>query len=332
MGKWRLIGAGLAAVVIVAAGLILRPSADDDLDPYRTPPSFVFSEKFTEGGKNLEPSRLQVLGDTLFVAFNGIARLDAYNFDLELLRSIALVAPEPVLPTSFTITDTSIVICDHGKGIVAVFDRAGKYQTSFGTLPDNSTSLAPIALSAFKGVAYVADMEQGRVLAISLNNIENVTEQGELVLTIPPQNKERLGLPSAVLVTPDGRLLVGDALAGAVKVFTCDGRPIYDFELSPGFSSMTPQALTHDTLKDPSLAIENGWDPSGLPRQGRYHVVDGFNGVIHMYNPVGQYLGSYPEGAPLAGPAGIAADRKGGRIFVSDPLRGQILVYRFKGE
>ena len=134
------------------------------------------------------------------------------------------------------------------------------------------------------------------------------------------------------MVTPDGRLLVGDALGAGVKVFTCDGRFIYDFEKVPGLSRIAPQGLTHDTLKDPSLQVENSWDPSGLPRQGRYHLVDGFNGLIHMFNPVGRYLSSYPQDGRLTAPAGIAADRKGGRVFVSDPPRGRILVYRLKGD
>ena len=332
MGKRLVIYGGLGILALVVVWLGLRPAGDEPAVGYEALPELDFMKEIMEDGETLAPSRLQVQGDTLFVAYNGIPRIDAYNFDLEPLFRIPLVAPETILPTAFAVTDSSLVVCDHGKRIVAVFDRNGKYQTSFNLLPDGVTTLAPIALSAFKGIAYVADMEQGRILAISLNNIAEVTEQGELVLTIPAEKNPRLGLPSAVLVTPDGRLLVGDAMKAAVRVFTCDGRAVYDFEPVPGFEKVAPQGLTQDTLKDPTLTVEASWDPSGLAGQGRYHMADGFNGLVHIFNPVGRFIGSYPEKGLLAGPAGIAADRRGGRIFVSDPPTGRILVYRFKGD
>ena len=58
-------------------------------------------------------------------------------------------------------------------------------------------------------------------------------------------------------------------------------------------------------------------------------MVDGFNGQIHMFNPLGRYLASYPADARLAGPAGIAVDRAGRRVYVADPPTGRILVYRY---
>ena len=41
-----------------------------------------------------------------------------------------------------------------------------------------------------------------------------ITETGELILTIPTSEEQELGFPSAVYVTEDGRLLVGDAATG----------------------------------------------------------------------------------------------------------------------
>ena len=281
---------------------------------------------------DLEPSRLQVRGDTLFVSYNGLPRIDAFNFDLEIVASLALQAPETIRPTAFAITDTSIVVADHGLGVVAVFDRAGHFQTSFDTLPDGKTRLQPIALVAFRGIVYVVDMGAHQVFAISLNDMPDVTETGELILSIPKPGETPLVFPSAVQITPDGRLLVGDAGGAEVSVFTCEGSRIYTFEPVPEISKMAPQGFAYDRLPDPSMVDDSSFDPSGVRAQGRIHLADGYNGRIHMYNPVGKYLGSYPETTRLAGPAGIATDPEGEFLFVSDPPARRILVYRLKGE
>ena len=286
----------------------------------------------TDETGHLEPSRLQVRGDTLFVSYNGLPRIDYYDFELNLLGSLDLQAPSRILPTTFAVTDTSIVVSDHVRGLVAIFDRTGRYLDSFSTLPDGETHLAPLALTCFSGTVYVADVAQKLVLAISLNNAPNITERGELILTIPVREAGTLKFPSAVMVTADGRLLVGDAGAAKIAVFTCDGRKVYDFDSVPHLEAMAPQAIAMDGLPDPGLQDESSFDPSGIRAQGRYHVADGLNGRIHMFNPLGTYLGSYPDDIPLAGPTGIAIDQAGGRIFVADPSQARILVYRVIGE
>lgn len=299
---------------------------------YENIPVFDRLVKLDAEHPGLEPSRLQVVGDSLFVSFNGLPRLEVFDLDLERLGSIELKAPETILPTSFAVTDTQIVVTDHGKGLVARFDREGRYLDSFGTLPDGQTRLAPIAVTCFKGMAYVADMKLMRVLAISMNDIPEITEAGEMVLTIPGENQPTAGFPSAVHVTPDGRLLIGDAQNGVVHAFTCDGRSIYDFDPVPGVEKMAPQGFAVDDIIDPGLQIENGFDPSGVPEQGRLHLVDGFNGKVHMYNPLGRYLGSYPAETRLSGPSDIAVDTAGKRVYVADPPAGRILVYRYEGD
>ena len=59
---------------------------------------------------------------------------------------------------------------------------------------------------------------------------------------------------------------------------------------------------------------------------------NGYNGKIHLFSPLGGYLGSYPPDNRLAGPTGIAADATGSHLFIADPPTRRILVYRIKGE
>ena len=56
------------------------------------------------------------------------------------------------------------------------------------------------------------------------------------------------------------------------------------------------------------------------------------NGLIQMFNPLGRFVGSYPENARLQGPAGIAADGQGQHIFVADPPTRRILAFSPKEE
>ena len=148
----------LALVAVITGWFFLRPQTK----PLLRPPVLLKVVELSDPLVNLEPVRLQIEGDTLFVSYNGLPRIDAYNFDLERLATIQLKSAEPVLPTAFTVTDSTFLVGDHHKGVIAVFDRQGNYLDSFGTLPDGSTRLAPIALTSHSGIVYAADMAQSR--------------------------------------------------------------------------------------------------------------------------------------------------------------------------
>jgi hypothetical protein len=276
--------------------------------------------------------RLQVVGDTLFVAYKGVSRLDKYTLDLRRVGRIDLNEPERITPSAFAVNDSQIVMADHSRGAVAIYDRRGRFVNSFGMLPDERTPLLPLALSWFDGVAYVADMALKQVLAISTVADNEVTSQGELILHVPGDKGAALGLPSAVFVTPDGRLLVGDAGKGEIRVFTCDGREIYSFDPVPGGGKMAPQGFALDTVLDPSLQVENSRDPSGVREMGRIHVVDGRGRRVHMYNSLGKYLDSYPDDETLAGPSDVAIDTTVQRVYVADSRAKRIHVFSYGAE
>jgi len=267
--------------------------------------------------------------DTLYVSYNGVPRIDKYTPSLERVDSIPLTDPEPLNPTSFVLIDSQLVVANHARHLVVVYNRAGSFRQSFGTTPDGRP-LSPFALDALGGVAYVGDLNLRKVLAVSLVDAEGITERGELILTIPSDSAVVIGFPSAIHVTPDGRLLLGDAGSGQVRTFTCDGRHVYDFDPIVQAAPMAAQAIAVDNVSDPRLEDSTVFDPSGIRRQGRYHVADANNACIHMYNPLGEYISSYPGDSTLVRPSGLAVDRRNRRIYVADSGAGKILVFEYE--
>lgn len=304
-----------------------------DSVPFRQLPTLAGELLAPENG--LQPVRLQFFEDTLFVAYNGMARIDKFTAGsdsagtLSYAGSIPLIDPEPVAPTSFVLIDSLVVIANHARHLVVIYDRNGEFRQSFGTTPEGQP-LSPFALHAYGGVAYVADLHLRQILAISLVEAEDLTELGELILTVPTDSAQRPGMPSAVRVTYDGRLLVGDAATGRVRVYTCDGRYVYDFDSIPAERTPAPQGFDRDNVVDPSMQDSSSWDPSGIRNMGRYHLVDANNSQVHMFNSVGKYVASYPQDSLLYRPAGIAIDRMRQRIFVADPPAGKILIFGYE--
>ncbi len=280
-------------------------------------------------GRQLSPVRLFLKDDTLYVAYTGVARIDLFDKALNSIGSIPLDDPELVYPTDFIVADSEIFVCDHAKQIIVVYDRDGDFLESYGKLPDNMTQLRPFSLAYLGGVLYVGDAGQHGVLAISMTDAPGITEKGELILTIPMDSAFAIGFPSALLITVDGRMLIGDASNGEVKAFTCDGRYIYPFDSVKTKFRMAPQGFAIDNIIDPCLQDTTSFDPSGLRGIGRIHMVDAVAGQIHMFNPVGKYIASYPAGDLLDKPSDIAIDTDSNRVYVAEPVTGRILVFRY---
>ncbi len=72
--------------------------------------------------------------------------------------------------------------------------------------------------------------------------------------------------------------------------------------LTESFEVMRPR----DDVVDPAMQDSSSWDPSGIRRMGRFHVVDATNQRLHMFSSVGKYVSSYPGDSVLVRPAGIA--------------------------
>ena len=93
-GRSRFRGAALAFLIFLA--FLTTGCAQED---YVRSPEFERLVQLDENHPGLEPARLQVVGDSLFVSFNGLPRLEVFDLDLNRLGTIDLVAPEPILTT-----------------------------------------------------------------------------------------------------------------------------------------------------------------------------------------------------------------------------------------
>lgn len=296
---------------------------------YERLPIFEKAVALTAASDTLQPARLQLFKDTLFVSYLRRSQIDMYTPEFTRIGSIKLTDPEPIFPTSFAVDDSLVMVIDHSRNLVAIYRRDGSYVTSFGTFPDGSTSLTPFAMACHGGVLYVTDVRVGKVLAISMTDTPGITEQGELILTIPNDSLHALSFPSAVMVTPDGRLLAGDAGTGKINAFTCDGSYVYSFDSLQTPKTFTPQGFALDDMKDPTLRDTLKFDPSGLPNMGRIHVVDANNAAVHMFNPLGKYIASYSLEGQFQKPSGIAINRTSKRIFIADARAGRIFIFRY---
>ena len=316
---------------ILSTLIIACQSGDEDQQSlYFGVPTFTAAHQLTEGSLNLSPVRLRLFKDTLFVSYDGLARIDLFNLELEKIRTIELTDPEPIFPTSFDISDSLIMICDHAKRVVVLLDREGRYVNSFGKLPDEMTQLSPFSVTYFGGVLYVGDLALRQVLAISVVDAKGITEMGELILQIPADTVNRIGFPSAVEITPDGRLLVGDAASGIVQVYTCDGRFVYAFDSVQTGSPLAPMSFAVDHLIDPEMQDSTSFDPSGIRGQGRIHVIDANSNSVLVFNPVGKYVTSYNGDGRLVKPSDIVISTYHRKIFIADPVAGKLFQFDLK--
>lgn len=291
-------------------------------------PEFVSDHQIKLGSEILKPVRMQYLKDTIYISYVKKPRIDVFDYNLELLKTINLTKPTPIFPTAFNVTDSFIYVTDHAKHVIVTYDRLGNYISSFGTLPDGITELAPFGLFYYGGVLYVSDSKQKRVMAISVVDAEGITEKGELILSIPSDTLQQIDFPSALYITEDGRMIIGDASSGGIHTYTCDGRFMYHFDTIPNMLKVAPQAITQDNIFDPSLQDSTKFDPSYIHIQGRIHIVDPNNSAIHMYNPQGFYVATYSD-TLLKKPSGIAIDTDRFNIYIADPVARKILKFRY---
>lgn len=319
-------------ILIFVSVLIIACSPDENpqIITYKTTPQVFDSLSLMLNRDTLAPVYIQQRYDTFFVSYTNKPFIDMYSLDFKRLANIPLIDSEPVYPTSFYVSDSAIYVADHTKGVIVIYDRQGKIIESFGMLPDNQGRIAPFALTYYGGVLYVGDVGLKRVLAISMVDAEGITEQGELILSIPSDSLQLIEFPSLVYVTYDGRLIAGDAAKNKVGVYSCDGRYLYDFDSIPDYRNLTPMGLAIDDRLDPDLKAKDSisFDPSGIREMGRIHIVDSQNGKIHMFNPLGHYLASYPDDNNFEKPSEMVFDPRQRVFYLTDPKTKKIYLLK----
>ena len=297
---------------------------------FNSPPTLLREIALTRNGDTLAPTRIQRAGDNLLVSYVETSLIDIYSSEWTRLDSILLTEPDPLKPVSFDLDDSLLVVVDHGRAMVAILNREGTLISTFGMLPGGERHLLPYSVTIHNGVAYVTDLKSNGVLAISLYDRGGASEVGELILTIPTDTTRTIDVPSAALVTPDGRLIVGSSANGTIDAYTCDGQFIYGFEKVTAEKTITPQAFDYDDVPDPGMIDSNSFDPSGIRRHGRLHCLDSENARILLYNTLGEFVLSYPDSAFPGRPSGLAINRVSNEIYVADPYNRRVYVFHYE--
>lgn len=324
----RLISHTLISLVILFLIHACGSSEKQITDSYPALPTYKFSREINLDNQKLQPIRLSYYRDTLYVICNKLSDIILYTPTIEHARTIRLDKPSNTQPVSFIPTDSFIYICDYFNHRIVTYNHEGEFLQFFNKHPDGTTPLNPLSIDYYGGVLYVGDTKQKKILAISMTDAGVITEKGELILSIPSDSAESIGFPSAIMVTYDGRLLVGDAESGKIRAYTCDGGFIYAFDTVTTEKPFRPGGFALDNIKDPEVQDSSSFDPSGIRNMGRIHIADPNNGLIHMFSPLGRYLGSY-GGENLTQPSDIAIDNKTRTIYISDPKTSKIHVFGF---
>ncbi len=315
-------------ISILTILVVISCSEKEKIDHYSVLPVLTETKVFENGD---QPNRIKNYRDTLYVSFLNKPTIELYDLNFNFISSVSLTHLDSVYPTSFTLTDSSFIVTEYTNNRVIMYSRDGQVLSSFGSMPDNFIKLFPYDIIEHRGVVYITDIMQRSVLAVSIVNTEDITELGELILTIPKDSIHKIPMPSAVTVTRDGRLYVGNSGKGAIDVFTCDGNYIYQLDSISTDKKPSFQAFAFDHIIDLRLLEKdkNSFDPSGIRNQGRLHALDAANGKIHLYNPKGEYITSYPTDSLFVDPNGIAIDIIQRNIFVTDPLASKIFTFSF---
>ena len=192
--------------------------------------------------------------------------------------------------------DGTRYVADTGRAQVLIF-RNDDYVSALGTKDE----MSPCDVALTTNRIYVADIKGHGVRVYDKFN-------HSLLFTIPldPKKPEsKLFAPTNLALDPNGRLLVSDTGAFAVKVFDLDGNYI---------TTIGQQGVAPGLFARPKgIAVDH---------QGLIYVVDASTQLVQLFNPEGKLLMFFgqPESSvqgDLHLPAGVAVDYDNVGLFQS---------------
>lgn len=189
---------------------------------------------------------------------------------------------------------------------VTVTDSAGLAATRNLTLSSVwAKSAASVSANELSFPRRVALDACGSILVTDprLSAVEVLSSTGQVL-----QKIRVYGEPAGVAVGPGGRILVSDVTNRAVRIYSPRGKPVGFLGAGPGeFQAPVDVAVTPD---------------------GTAWVADAGAQQVKAYDGGGRLLRAF---AVSGHASGIAVDPVGGRIFLSDSLSSQVLVYGLAG-
>lgn len=216
--------------------------------------------------------------------------------------------------------DGTIYVAEETNSRISVFSPDGQFERVLGadnqllfTRP-NSVAVGP------DGNLYVADTWNYQVQVLSPDGelITRWGERGEFGQNAQPDPVYGFWGPRDVVVDAQGLVYVADTGNKRIRVYTSDGQYVRDI----GSGGSAPGQLD---------------EPSGmaLHPDGRLFIADYWNRRISVFNTDGTFAYTFPVRAwydEQGNRPYVAVDAVRGRVYVTDPDAGRVLVYSINGE
>ncbi len=330
-----LIFIGLSSILIITL-FTLRYSAKfarlvdsaSDTTSYKQSPIYIGSFIVGESKISRHPRAITYWNNLLFVTFSNSDFVEVFDDQFKIVNSFNISDDKSSIITGITVDNNFIFIADSLNQEIRIYDHGGDIKHIFKWYPGSKQQIGCYGLFAKESVLYVTDPNQSNILAISLSDVPGFSEIGELLFTIEGE-QQLLVSPTAITVTSDGRILVGDKQKGGIKVYSCDGRFIYEFGNKGEDRTFEPNDFAFDQVQSTEFLnkMKSQFETSKISMQGRIHIVDSKIARIKVYDALGEYILTY--GKELEQPYGIAIDQKRRRIIVSDSGIDALVVYKY---
>jgi outer membrane protein assembly factor BamB len=239
------------------------------------------------------------LQDNLYVADTGNDRVQVFDHEGRFLLSIADARFEG--PRYVALDDTGHIYVTDSSETVHVFNGRGDPLQSFGqpgSLPNQFSGIADLAVDSAAGELYVADSGNGRVQKLSLLSglVFTLGEEGEEV-----EEESLLSRPQGLALDTEANVYVADAQDGRIVKYAPGGTFLRAFDTGLG------------ELRDITL-----------DEQGYMYVTDAAASVVYTLDAQGRIVSQAGEGH-LSDPWGVAVDSSGA-IYVADAGHQRVLV------
>ena len=199
----------------------------------------------------------------------------------------------------------NIYIADSERGLVAVYDPAGRFLRYLGKLGDESLFHYPTGIAINSDRLYVLDSERHALFIMDLN--------GHVLRRIGRYSGNdvvvEFEFPSAI-VAANQQLAILDNGGSRISVLDLDGNPRKQFQIA--------QVFRHGMIEDMGLAADSA---------GNIYVSNLVNASIRTYSPSGDFIGTLgSESTHFSAPTSIWIS--GGKLYVSDGGNRRVEVYQ----
>ncbi len=164
------------------------------------------------------PQGLSIAGGFLYIADQGLPDVLRYDLASRTFSRWIGAGDRPTCPIAAVADDSDhVYIADAARRVVSVFNERGHRQMDLAMDADGSGLSRPSALLVNSDTLYIADSEAHLVRRWNTSRKVWMTPLG------PGEDGSKLAMPVGLAMTPQGELLVTDAMLGVIHRFGADG-------------------------------------------------------------------------------------------------------------